>query len=72
MAREAAGERLWLGPDVDEDEIAVSNGEGMGGGGLVVGVGAVGADADVGAVFPDEVFAAHGFGEPLDHVEFGK
>ena len=31
------------------------------GGGLVVGVGGVGVDADVGAVFPDEVFAAHGF-----------
>jgi hypothetical protein len=37
-----------------------------------VGVGAVGVGADVGAVLPDQAFAAHGFAEPLHHVEFGE
>ena len=62
---------VFASPDVDEEEVAVADGQAAFGGGLVVGVGAVGSDADVGSVFPDEVFAAHGFGEPLDEVEFG-
>ena len=49
-----------LGPDVDEDEVAFADGAGVGGGGLVVRVGGVGAGGDVGAVLPDEAFAGDG------------
>ncbi len=49
-----------LAPDVDEDEVAGADGAGVGGGGLVVRVGGVGAGGDVGAVLPDEVRAARG------------
>src|SRR6266481_1642088 len=56
-----------LGPDVDEDEVAFADGAGVGGSGFVVGVGGVGAGADVGAVLPDEVFAGHGLLEVLHH-----
>jgi hypothetical protein len=34
--------------------------------------GAVGVDADVGAVLPDQSFAAHGLAEPLHVVELGE
>lgn len=30
----------------------------------------VGAAGDVGAVFPDQAFATHGFAEPPDHAVF--
>ena len=43
-----------LGPDVDEDEVAGADGAGGFGGGLVVGVGGVGAGAAVGAVVGPE------------------
>ena len=60
------------GPDVDEEEVAVADGGGVGGGGLVVGVGGVGVDADVGAVVEGEAFAAHGFSQPDLEVVFGE
>src|ERR1019366_4928185 len=63
--------RVDTRPDVDEEEVAFADGGGVVGGGLVVGVRTVGIDADVGAVFPDETSAAHGFAEPLDVVELG-
>ena len=56
-------------PDVDEDKVALADGGGELGGGLIVGVGAIGVDADVGAVLPDQAGAAHGFGEPHHHFE---
>ena len=59
-----------LGPDVDEDEVAVADGAGVGGGGLVVRVGGVGAGGDVGAVLPDQAFAGHGLLEVLHHGVF--
>jgi hypothetical protein len=59
-----------LGPEVDEDEVSAADGAGVFGGGLVVRVGGVGTAGDVGAVFPDEAFAAEGFADPGDHGEF--
>ena len=35
-------------------------------------VGGVGVDADVGAVFPDQALAAHGFAQPVHHVVLRK
>ena len=58
-------------PDIDQQEVAFLDFGGVVGGGLVVRVGAVGVDADVGAVFPDEICALHAVAEPLHHVEFG-
>ena len=57
-----AGGLVETGPDVDEEEVAVADGVGLGGGGLVVGVRRVGVDADVGAIVEGEACAAHGFG----------
>jgi hypothetical protein len=47
-----------LGPDVDEDEVAGADGREEVAGGLVVGVGGVGAGGAVGAVVGEEAFAA--------------
>ena len=35
-------------------------------------VGAVGVDADIGPVLPDQAFALHGVAEELDHGELGE
>src|ERR1017187_10396072 len=43
----------------------------MFGGRLIVRVGAVGVDADVGAVVPNQAFVAHGRTQPLHVVELG-
>jgi hypothetical protein len=56
-----------LAPDIDEDEVAGADGAGGFGRGLVVGVGGVGADGDVGAMLPGEAVGAHGGLEVLDH-----
>ena len=58
-------------PDVDEEEVAFLDFRRVPGGRLVVRIRAVGVDADVGSVFPDEAGALHAFAEPLHHVEFG-
>ena len=57
-------------PDVDEHKIAFADGRGALGGRLIVRVGAVGVDANVGSVLPDQPFAAHGLAEPLHVIEF--
>ena len=48
-----------LGPDVDEDEVAGADGAGGFAGGLVMGVGGVGAGAAVGAVVGPEAGLLH-------------
>ena len=53
-------------PDVDENEISAADGLGRGAGGFVVGVGGVGAYADVGAVLGDHVGALDGLLEEFD------
>ena len=58
-------------PDIDEEEVTLLDLGGVVGGGLVVRVGAVGVDADVGTVFPDEICALHALAQPLHHIEFG-
>jgi hypothetical protein len=59
-----------LGPDVDEDEVAAADGFGGGAGGLVVGVGGVGADGDVGAVLGDHASLCDSALEEFDDGEF--
>ena len=58
-----------LGPDVDEDEVAVEDGRGAELGGLIVGVGGVGTGGAVGAVIGPEAFALHGLLEEGDDLE---
>ena len=57
VVKDAAG-LVETAPDIDEEEVAFADGRGVLGGGLVVLVGGVGVDADVGTVFPDETLAA--------------
>ena len=60
-----------LGPDVDEDEVAVAQGARGLAGGLVVGVGGVGAGAAVGAMVGPEAGLDDLGVEELDDVELG-
>ena len=61
-----------LGPDVDEEEVAVADGAGGVGGGFVVGVGGVGAGGAVGPVVGEEAFAGDALLEEGDDVVFGE